>query len=423
MLNSILTAILYYLAMPCVMVFTFYFCRLDKEKSKLFLLLCGILYVPAVTFAFAYSPLQTREIAQAQPDAFRNVAIYNLIYGAASALLICISLAKERNTPQFGQRRMVVFIVLIPVDYWLITLFGFHLLKLEKLYKMWQGNIIILPVLFLFYVRQMFQDGAWGLRLQKEHFDWTEGESSQAKASSYLMHMVKNETAKIRWCADAIRDPELRDSHAEADIINRSVDQIEALLQRSSRYEKEIVPQCREVIVYQLFQEIREERLKNWNGRVIINVENTQSSVFCDYSLMKEVLVNLVENAMEAMVPGEEGMLTLRFTKPVRHRPLHRRKQPRRSNQKTNMVRIEVEDNGKGIPEEIQQKVFQPYYTNKKDDMHFGLGLSWCQKVVRRHGGTIEVKSPATMDGKGTVFTLYLPNERRKQRTHHEHNS
>ncbi|MCD8014112.1 MAG: sensor histidine kinase [Lachnospiraceae bacterium] len=313
MLNSILTAILYYLAMPCVMVFTFYFCRLDKETPKLFPALCVLVFVPAVIFSFVYTPIQTRAIAQAQPDAFRNVAIYNLIYGMISAVLICISLVRERNMPQFAQRRMVVFIVLIPVGYWLITLFGFHLLKLEKLYKLWQGNIIILPVLFLFYVRQLFRDGAWGLRLQKEHFDWTEEESDQAKASSYLLHMIKNETAKIRWCADTIRDQEHPENNAEADIIRRSVNQIDALLQRSSRYEKPVILQCRDVAVYPLFQEIREECLSKWKGQVRIEMKNTSSCVFCDHDHMKEVLTNLTENAIEAMEPGEENLLTFRL--------------------------------------------------------------------------------------------------------------
>ncbi|MCD8014111.1 MAG: ATP-binding protein [Lachnospiraceae bacterium] len=83
------------------------------------------------------------------------------------------------------------------------------------------------------------------------------------------------------------------------------------------------------------------------------------------------------------------------------------------------MARIEVEDNGKGIPKEILQNVVQPYYTNKKDGRHFGLGLSLCQKIMLEHRGSIEVKSPASAEGKGTIVTLYLPAGSRKRRKRH----
>lgn len=62
---------------------------------------------------------------------------------------------------------------LLPLWYWLITVFLFHLLKLERLYKLWQGNAIILIVLFVYYVYHLFRDGIWGMRINREYFDWT----------------------------------------------------------------------------------------------------------------------------------------------------------------------------------------------------------------------------------------------------------
>jgi two-component system NtrC family sensor kinase len=69
-------------------------------------------------------------------------------------------------------------------------------------------------------------------------------------------------------------------------------------------------------------------------------------------------------------------------------------------------VRIEVEDTGPGIPPETISKVFDPFVTTKSDGT--GLGLSISYGIIREHGGTLTVASPA---GRGATFTIELPIE------------
>jgi two-component system phosphate regulon sensor histidine kinase PhoR len=73
-------------------------------------------------------------------------------------------------------------------------------------------------------------------------------------------------------------------------------------------------------------------------------------------------------------------------------------------------ARICIEDNGPGIAKEHLQHIFEKYYRVPQGDLQkargYGLGLYYAQKVVQRHGGTIEVKS---RPGKGTKFTITLP--------------
>jgi signal transduction histidine kinase len=65
-----------------------------------------------------------------------------------------------------------------------------------------------------------------------------------------------------------------------------------------------------------------------------------------------------------------------------------------------------VKDNGKGIPENISQKIFQPFFTTKPTGEGTGLGLSLSYDIIKAHGGEIKVESK---EGEGTSFEIRLP--------------
>ncbi len=67
---------------------------------------------------------------------------------------------------------------------------------------------------------------------------------------------------------------------------------------------------------------------------------------------------------------------------------------------------IEIEDTGKGIDDHLQTKIFEPYFTTKENGTNLGMGLYLVDKIIREHGGFIELESER---GKGTKFILYLP--------------
>jgi signal transduction histidine kinase len=68
-------------------------------------------------------------------------------------------------------------------------------------------------------------------------------------------------------------------------------------------------------------------------------------------------------------------------------------------------VLISIKDNGNGIPENIKDKIFQPFFTTKPTGQGTGLGLSLSYDIVKAHGGEIRVESS---EGAGTVFTIRL---------------
>ena len=399
LVNSILTAVLYYIAMPCVMIFSFYFCHLDKMRPRLFRALCFLVFIPVLAFGVVYPWSQTRVIPQTNPSAFPVVASYNLIYGVIATVPILATLFLERKQPNFRQRRLVSVIALLPLWYWLITLFLFHLLKLESLYKLWQGNALILTGLFAYYVRHLFRDGIWGMRLYRAHFNWEADETPVPDNVRYITHMLKNELAKLQWSSRELRDMQISGAEPELDIIDRSVSHISEFVKKTGSYAGEIRLNLQEVDIPRLLQEVADEMTAGWQGEVKIHTDEKSRFLLCDYDYMKEVLCNLAANALEAM--GAEGVLTLSFILP-----------------RKNIALIRVKDNGKGIPEEDLPHIFDPYFTEGKGSGHMGLGLACCRNVIKAHGGYIQVKTQCGRERHGTVFTVCIPvgvKERRKQ--------
>lgn len=111
-----------------------------------------------------------------------------------------------------------------------------------------------------------------------------------------------------------------------------------------------------------------------------------------DPNQIKQVLINLVRNAIEAAGPGGQ----------VRIRSLHDERQIGGTLRPVHV--LEVIDNGPGIPDEARDRLFDPFFTTKADGT--GLGLAIAARIVERHGGTLEYQTTST---RGTCFSIALP--------------
>jgi PAS domain S-box-containing protein len=108
-----------------------------------------------------------------------------------------------------------------------------------------------------------------------------------------------------------------------------------------------------------------------------------------DFDQLTLVLMNLIVNAQHA----------LQAVDPPRRLTIATAREADR-------VRIDIADNGPGIPDEIRGRVFEPFFTTKPQGIGTGIGLSVCRNLVQAHGGTIDV---APGDERGTVFSIRLP--------------
>jgi signal transduction histidine kinase len=127
------------------------------------------------------------------------------------------------------------------------------------------------------------------------------------------------------------------------------------------------------------------------NCKIVEQYHDRLPLVEIDVPQCKQVFLNLVTNALDAMPHG--GTLTVTV------------------GQADDAIRIEFADTGAGIPEANLSRIFEPFFTTKPAVKGTGLGLSVSLGIVQAHGGTIEVQSEA---GKGSRFTVVLPLPKRR---------
>jgi CheY-like chemotaxis protein len=124
---------------------------------------------------------------------------------------------------------------------------------------------------------------------------------------------------------------------------------------------------------------------------VALCLDTDLPSIQADMDQIRQVLVNLITNAYQA----------LHEVQALRQMTLTTRCDAARTR-----VTLEVMDIGPGIPPAIQTRIFEPFFTTKPPGVGTGLGLSLCQGIIEGHGGTIRVTS---QPGQGTVFRVELP--------------
>ncbi len=134
---------------------------------------------------------------------------------------------------------------------------------------------------------------------------------------------------------------------------------------------------------------------------IATHIQNTQCAIHADPVEIHQVLMNLCTNAYQAMPHG--GKLTIALTETevnAHHQLVNPDLKPGK------YIRLTVKDTGVGIPREIQDKIFEPYFTTKSSGEGTGLGLAMVHGIVSAYGGAITVYSEPH---KGTEFNVYLP--------------
>ena len=202
-----------------------------------------------------------------------------------------------------------------------------------------------------------------------------------------IVHDLRNGMGIIRNTIGFMHDDLVNTPH-EKDVvkIKRSLDFCEVVMRNLSALGGQDILNPEQVNLKEITQEMF-FMLENKLVDVELVVEGDEEPVIlADEGHMKQVFMNLIKNAAEAMPEG--GTLTCRF---------HR---------EGDMMRVEIHDTGQGMSEDNQERLFRDFFTTK--ERGYGLGLFIVHTIIERHGGEISVQSKI---GEGTTFILLMPIE------------
>jgi PAS domain S-box-containing protein len=176
----------------------------------------------------------------------------------------------------------------------------------------------------------------------------------------------------------------------------KTIDRARALTQQLLTFSKGGEPVIKTASLFPFIRETVQFVLSGSNVSCIYSFDDDLWPCRFDWNQIGQVIDNIIINALQAMPRGGEIRITAHNYKNNEIAHPHRVSK--------NYVRISIEDSGTGIPAEILERIFDPFFSTK--EMGQGLGLAVCYSIIKRHNGWIEVKSEP---GIGTKFTFYLP--------------
>ncbi len=224
------------------------------------------------------------------------------------------------------------------------------------------------------------------LRAQGEALLRSERLAAIGRIAAQITHEIRNPLSSISLNAEELgeRAPQARDL---CDAIVREVDRLTAITEEYLRFARLPKPQLQRAdlneTVRELLDFVRPE-LDASAVEVSISLSPALPRVLADVAQLRQLLLNLLRNAREAMAAGGELYVTTRGDESA--------------------VEVEVRDTGPGIPKERMARIFDPFFTTKERGT--GLGLAMAQEIAQEHGGQLSCESTP---GEGTSFRLRLP--------------
>jgi len=190
----------------------------------------------------------------------------------------------------------------------------------------------------------------------------------------------------------------------EIRIINEEISRVAQLLKKLTDFSKEkpVTQEMTDVnaLLMDIVKLTKDSLLGHSGIKLLTDLEKPLPNVNAEKAGLKQVFINLIKNAVKAMVSGGNLYIQTRhLSAPVSGRRVHENKDA------TGYVEIQFRDDGPGIPDEIKKKLFDPYVSSKKGE-HFGLGLSIAYEIITSFQGHITCES---IPSKGTVFKIKLP--------------
>jgi signal transduction histidine kinase len=233
------------------------------------------------------------------------------------------------------------------------------------------------------------------LRSSKERLVIAERIAAWQEIARRLAHEIKNPLTPIQMAMDTLRKTWRKQHPSFGEILEESTttvmeeaDRLKKIVSEFSGFARMPKPEFQRLDLNELVR----SALALYQGAAPIEIQLAPQMprIDADKNQLNQVVLNLVENARDAIAQRSDGRIAVST----------------RLGEASDRVMLVVEDNGPGIPGDLKDKVFAPYFTTKHSKGGTGLGLAIVHRIISDHGGRIAV---ADAPGGGARFALELP--------------
>ncbi len=229
------------------------------------------------------------------------------------------------------------------------------------------------------------------LRRTRDKLIEAERMASVGRMAGHLAHEIRNPLTAIGGFARSIARRHEEDSatHSNASIIYEEARRLERTLVNVLDYTRPLRPAKKPVCINEIVRDTVGQfrpQLEKADIAVQLSLKEDLPQIMADGEMLKQVVLNLIKNAKEATENKQEGKIDIL------------------TDCGGDSVRLRVADNGGGMPPDVLESLFSPFFTTKIGGI--GLGLSVSRRIVRQHGGEMQVESEL---GGGSRFTVCLP--------------
>ena len=217
-----------------------------------------------------------------------------------------------------------------------------------------------------------------------------------------VAHEIRNPLNTIGMTAQHLRDlfsrsnikpSDIEEARNLLDIVNFEIERLQRISEQFVTLNRpktlDLKPTDLNALIDQVIAEFK-LMIENAKVTVITNYATDLPQLQLDPDLIQQTLFNLIQNSIQAMPKGGRIYITTQLTQTLAGQG----------------IEIEIRDTGIGIPPDIQERVFDAYFTTKESEGGMGLGLALAHQIITAHQGRIELKSQI---GMGTAFQIYLP--------------
>ncbi len=214
------------------------------------------------------------------------------------------------------------------------------------------------------------------------------------KIAPALAHEIRNPLTSVKLLIYTMMQEEDlgHEKLHDFEIITHEISRVEGFLQNFLKYARPAKPQIQSIDIEPVIQEVlylMSAQLKQNNITVKESYSTKGTQIQVDPDMIKQILMNLILNALESMNANGELILSTKI---------------KSGDKGKQYLQIAVSDNGPGIPQEIADTLFDPFVKGK--DQGIGLGLSISQRIAEQHQGWISATNNSI---KGASFTIHLP--------------